>query len=87
MHSWMFGHAMADFGSASLGRKLEATRMVAAGGASGAAGGSHRSNARWYASLASAKRSDVCRASASLNSTSAIACRSPRRSSSGSRSR
>ncbi len=86
MHTWMFGQAMADFGSASFGRKLDATRMVAAGGASDADGRSQSSNARWYAWFASAKRSEVCSASASLNSTRAIACRSPRRSSSRSNS-
>src|SRR6266508_5765666 len=54
MHSWMFGHAMADFGSLSFGRKLVATRSVADGSTEGADGGVHRSNARRYVSSASA---------------------------------
>ena len=35
MQSWMFGHAIADFGSASFGRKLVATRSVAVGAVGG----------------------------------------------------
>ena len=88
MHSWMFGHAIADFGSGSFGqeaRRHAQRRRRRAGERLAAA--SRSSNARWYVSFASANRSDMCSASASLNSTSAIACRSPRRSRIGSSSR
>src|SRR6266542_7048698 len=72
MHSWMFGQAMADFGSLSLGRKLVATRSVAVGVPATGSGGVHSSNARRYVSFASAHRSDMCSARASLNRTTAI---------------
>ena len=64
-----------------------ATRSVAVGAVGGGSGGVQSANARWYASFASSKRSDVCSASASLKSTSAISCRSPRASRSGSSAR
>ena len=47
MHTWMFGHAMADFGSGSFGRKLVATRRAADGWPAHGAGDSQWSNARW----------------------------------------
>jgi len=87
MQSWMSGQAMADFGSASFGRKLVATRSVADGVSGYAADGRQSSKARWYVAFASAKRSDVCRARPSLNNTTAIACCRPRRSSRGSSAR
>ena len=45
MHSWMFGQAIAERGSGSLGRKLLAMRRVAF--ASTGAGGVQCSKARW----------------------------------------
>ena len=72
MQSWMLGHAIAERGSGSSGRKLDATRRVAVGVAAAGVGGDQCANARWYASFASANRSDMCSARASLNSTSAI---------------
>ena len=87
MQSWMFGHAIADRGSGSFGRKLVPIRRVAVGSVADGSGGVQKSNARWYISFASAKRSDMWNARASLNRTSAIASRSPRRPRIGSSSR
>ena len=47
MQSWMLGHAIAERGSGSFGRKLDATWIAAVGGAPDGSGGDQSGNARW----------------------------------------